>query len=178
MAGEGNGIPLQYSCLENPMEGGAWWAAVHGVAKSGHDWATSLSLFPFMHWRRKQQPTPVFLPGESQGGGAWWAATYGVAQSRTQLKRLSSSNSSSRELWHRCCKVRTRGRWEKWKAGRIRFPVRLKHSEDGVPGGNRVERENCDWGRGHSELRIWVGCMICSWGEWLGWDRDNIIGIK
>ena len=32
--GEGNGIPLQYSCLENPMHGGAWWAAVHGVAKS------------------------------------------------------------------------------------------------------------------------------------------------
>ena len=31
---EGNGIPLQYSCLENPMDGGAWWAAVHGVAKS------------------------------------------------------------------------------------------------------------------------------------------------
>ena len=32
--GEGNGSPLQYSCLENPMDGGAWWAAVHGVAKS------------------------------------------------------------------------------------------------------------------------------------------------
>ena len=32
--GEGNGNPLQYSCLENPMDGGAWWAAVHGVAKS------------------------------------------------------------------------------------------------------------------------------------------------
>ena len=32
--GEGNGTPLQYSCLENPMEGGAWWAAVHGVTKS------------------------------------------------------------------------------------------------------------------------------------------------
>ena len=32
--GEGNGTPLQYSCLEDPMEGGAWWAAVHGVAKS------------------------------------------------------------------------------------------------------------------------------------------------
>ena len=41
--GEGNGTPLQYSCLENPMEGGAWWAAVHGVAKS---W-TQLSDFPF-----------------------------------------------------------------------------------------------------------------------------------
>ena len=31
--GEGNGTPIQYSCLENPMEGGAWWAAVHGVAE-------------------------------------------------------------------------------------------------------------------------------------------------
>ena len=35
-----------------------------------HDWATSLSLFIFMHWRRKWQPTPVFLPGESQGRGS------------------------------------------------------------------------------------------------------------
>ena len=51
--GEGSGIPLQYSCLENPMDGGAWWAAVHGVARVGHDYATSLSLFTFMHWRRK-----------------------------------------------------------------------------------------------------------------------------
>ena len=36
----------------------------------GHDWATSLSLFTFMHWRRKWQPTPVSLPGESQGRGS------------------------------------------------------------------------------------------------------------
>ena len=35
--GEGNGTPLQYSCLENPMDGGAGWAAVHGVARVGHD---------------------------------------------------------------------------------------------------------------------------------------------
>ena len=61
-----------------------------------HDWATSLSLFTFMHWRRKWQPTPVFLPGDSQGQGAWWAAVYGFAQSQTRLKRLSSSSSSSR----------------------------------------------------------------------------------
>ena len=47
---------------------------------------TSLSLFTFMQWRRKWQPTPVFLPGESQGREAWWAAVYGVAQSRTRLK--------------------------------------------------------------------------------------------
>ena len=41
-----------------------------GSPEVGHDWATSLSLFTFMHWRRKWQPTPVFLPGESQGWGS------------------------------------------------------------------------------------------------------------
>ena len=41
-----------------------------GLRRVGHDWATSLSLFTFMHWRRKWQPTPVFLPGESQGQGS------------------------------------------------------------------------------------------------------------
>ena len=68
--GEGNGTPLQYSCLENPMDGGAWWAAVHGVTTSWTRRASSLSLFTFMHWRRTWQPTPVFLPGESQGRGS------------------------------------------------------------------------------------------------------------
>ena len=41
-----------------------------GSLRVGHYWATSLSLFTFMHWRRKWQPTPVFLPGESQGPGS------------------------------------------------------------------------------------------------------------
>ena len=41
-----------------------------GLLRVGHDWATSLSLFTFMHWRRKWQPTPVFLSGESQGWGS------------------------------------------------------------------------------------------------------------
>ena len=57
----------------------------------GHDWATSLSLFTFMHWRKKWQPTPVFLPGESQRWGSLVAAVYGVIQSRPRLKWLSSS---------------------------------------------------------------------------------------
>ena len=57
----------------------------------GHDWATSLSLFTFLHWRRKWQSTPVFLPGESQGRGSLvgchlWGCT--------RLKRLSSSSNS------------------------------------------------------------------------------------
>ena len=46
-----------------------------------------------MHWRRNWQPTPVFLDGENRRGGeAWWAAVSGVSQSRTRLKRLSSSS--------------------------------------------------------------------------------------
>ena len=71
-----------------------------GSMRVWHDWVTSLSLFTLMHWRRKWQPTPVFLPGESQGrwrGRGWgetsWAAVSGVAQSRTRLKWLSSSSS-------------------------------------------------------------------------------------
>ena len=68
--GEGNGTPLQYSCLENPMDRGAWWAAVHGVSKSQTRLSDFTFTFTFMHWRRKWQPTPVFLPGESQGQGS------------------------------------------------------------------------------------------------------------
>ena len=41
-----------------------------GSLRVGHDWATSLSFFTFMYWRRKLEPTPVFLPGESQGRGS------------------------------------------------------------------------------------------------------------
>ena len=87
--GEGDGTPLQYSRLENPMDGGAWWAAVHGVAKS----QTRLSDFTFTHWRRKWQPTPVFLPGESQGWGSLVGCRLWVAQGQTRLKQLNSSSS-------------------------------------------------------------------------------------
>ena len=57
-----------------------------GSRRVRHNWVTSLLLFTVMHWKRKWQPTPVFLPGE-------WAAIYGVAQSWTRLKWLSGSSS-------------------------------------------------------------------------------------
>ena len=69
---EGNGTPLQYSCLENPMDRGPWWAAVHGVTKS----RTRLSDFNFtFHFHALEQEMAthsslVFLPGESQGRGS------------------------------------------------------------------------------------------------------------
>ena len=68
-----------------------------GSLRVGHDWATSISLFTFMHWSRKWQPTPVQYSclENPRDGGAWWAAVYGFTQSQTRLKRLSSSSNSS-----------------------------------------------------------------------------------
>ena len=71
--GEGNGTPLQYSCLENPMDRGAWWAAVHGVAKS----QTRLSNFTFtfrFHALEKEMATHSSvlawrIPGTEEAGG-------------------------------------------------------------------------------------------------------------
>ena len=61
ICGEGDGTPLQYSCLENPMDGGAWWAAVHEVPKS----QTRLSDFPFtfhLHALQKAMATHSSVP--------------------------------------------------------------------------------------------------------------------
>ena len=69
-----------------------------GSLRVGHDWATSFSLSTFMSWRRKWQPTPVFLPWESQGQRSLMGCRLWVAQSRTRLKRLSSS--SNRVIAH------------------------------------------------------------------------------
>ena len=64
-----------------------------GSLRVRHDWATSLSLFTFMHWRRQWQPTPCSCLENSRDGEAWWAAVSRVAQSQTWLKWLSSSSS-------------------------------------------------------------------------------------
>ena len=71
--GEGNGTPLQYSCLENPIDGGAWWATVHGVAKS---W-TTLSDFTFtFHFPALEKAMATHssvlawrIPGTGEPGG-------------------------------------------------------------------------------------------------------------
>ena len=110
LAGEGNGNPLQYSCLENPMDGGAWLAAVHGVMKLG---TTEWLHFHFS----------LSCIGEGNGsslqcsclenprdGGAWWAAVYRVTQSQTQLKLLRSSSRSD-------LAAAARDKW--WRAGLI-----------------------------------------------------------
>ena len=68
--GEDNGTPIQYSYLESPMDGGAWWAAAHGVAKSRTRLSNFTFTFHFHILEKEMATTPVFLPGESQGRGS------------------------------------------------------------------------------------------------------------
>ena len=99
---EGNGTPLQYSCLENPMDRGAWQAAVPGVARSQTRLRDFTFTFPFMHWRRKWQPTPVFLPGESQGRGSLmgcclWGCTESDTTEATQQQQQQLRNLTTQD---------------------------------------------------------------------------------
>ena len=94
IAGESNGTPLPYSCLENPMDGGAWWAAAHGVAKSQTRLSNITFTFHFHAGAVNGNPLQCSCLENPRDGGVWWAAIYGIAQSQTWLKRLSSSNSA------------------------------------------------------------------------------------
>ena len=89
---EGNGTPLQYSCLEKSHGRRSLVGCDSWGRWVGHARVTSLSLFTFLHRRKKWKPTPVFLPGEPRDGETSWAAFYGVVQSWTWLKWLSSSS--------------------------------------------------------------------------------------
>ena len=90
---EGNGTPLQYSCLENPMDEGAWWAAVHGVAR-GSDRTERLHFHFSLSCIGEGNGNPLQCSclENPRDGEAWCDAVYGVTQSRTRLKRLSSSS--------------------------------------------------------------------------------------
>ena len=96
---EGNGTPLQYSCLENPMDGGAWKAAVHAVAEGRTRLSDFTSTFHFHASEREMATHSSVLawriPGTEEPGGL----PYMGLQSRTWLKRLSSSSSSKEGLY-------------------------------------------------------------------------------
>ena len=113
--GEGNGTPLQYSCLENPMDGGAWWATVYGVTKS----QTQLSDFTFtfhfhalekemathssvLAWRIPGTGEPGRLPsmGSHRVGHDWsdWAAA--AAAASFILKFTVAKGGNYTKTWH------------------------------------------------------------------------------
>ena len=91
LIGEGNGNPLQYSCLENPVGGGAWWAAIHRVAQS-QTRLRRLSVHACIG-EGNGNPLQYSCLENARGREAWWVAVHGVSQSQTRLKRLSSSSS-------------------------------------------------------------------------------------
>ena len=117
--GEGNGNPLQCSCLKNPRDGGAWWAAIYGVAQSRtrlkqlSSSSSSLGSLGILRWYRTpanagdtREAGLILGLGRSLGGGqgnplqysclenlmdrgSWWATIYRVAKSQTQLSNLA-----------------------------------------------------------------------------------------
>ena len=88
--GERNGNPFQYSCLEHPLDRGAWWAAVQRVAQN----QTRLKRLSMRAHIGEGNCNPLQYTclENPRDGGAWWAAVYGVTQSQTWLKLLSSSS--------------------------------------------------------------------------------------
>ena len=100
--GEGNGTPLQYSCLENPMDGGAWWAAVHGVAES----QTRLSDFTFSFYfhaleREMETHSSVLawrIPGTGEPGGLLSMGSHRVGHDWSDLAAACKKRNRNKEI--------------------------------------------------------------------------------
>ena len=97
--GEGSGTPLQYSCLENPIDGGAWWAAVHGVARS----RTRLSDFTFtFHFPALEKETATHssvlawrIPGTGEPGGLLSMGSHRVRHNWSNLAAVAAAGEAT-----------------------------------------------------------------------------------
>ena len=116
LIGEGNGTPLHYSCLENPMDGGSWWAAVHRVAKS----RIRLSDFTFtfhFHSLEKEMATHSNIlawriPGTGEPGGLPSMGSHRVGHDWSDLAAAANKTSSKKmpfQLWKNDIKTQSTG---------------------------------------------------------------------
>ena len=104
---EGNGTPLQYSCLENPMDGGAWWAAVHGVAKS-QTWLSDFTFTFHFHALEKEMATHSSvlawrIPGMGEPGGLPSMGSHRVGHGWSDLAAAAAVCNSSD--WRRALSI-------------------------------------------------------------------------
>ena len=101
-SGEGSGTPLQSSCLENPMDGGAWWAAVHGVAKS-LTWLSDFSFTFHFHALEKEMATHSSvlawrIPGMGEPGGLPSLGSHRVGHDWSDLAAAADTTSSALKM--------------------------------------------------------------------------------
>ena len=144
-----------------------------GSLRVRHDWVTSLSLFTFMHWRRKWQPTPVFLPGESQGWGSLAGCRlWGHTESDTTGATLQQHMGVGASLVAQMVKnLPARGRpgfnpwvgkvpWRRvWQPTPVFLPGESSWTEEpGRPESMGLKRVRHDWATQH-----------CTYGHWINW---------
>ena len=103
--GEGNGTPLQYPCLENPMGGGAWWAAVHGVSNS-RTWLSDFTFTFRFHALEKEMATHSSvlawrIPGKGEPGGLLFMGSHRVRHDWSDLAAAAAATPCSQQhyLW-------------------------------------------------------------------------------
>ena len=101
--GEGNGTPLQYSCLANPMDKGAWYAAVHGVAKS-RTWLSNFTFSFHFHALEKEMATPSSvlawrIPGMEEPGGLPSMGWHRVGHNWSDLAAAAAEFRKNTKTW-------------------------------------------------------------------------------
>ena len=114
ISGEGDGTPLQYSCLENPMDGGAWKAAVHGVAKS-QTWLSDFTFTFHFHALEKEMETHSSvlawrIPGTGEPGGLPSVGSHRVGHDWSDLAAAAT-------IW-----IALKGKWTSLVAQLVKNP--------------------------------------------------------
>ena len=144
--GEGNGTPLQYSCLENPMDGGAWQAAIHGVAKS----RTRLNDFTFtfyFHALEKEMATHFSvlawrIPGTGEPCGLPSKGSHRVRHDWSDLAAAAAATNTWKDAQHRSLldKCKSKPQWDitshqsEWPSSKI---LQTINAGEGVEKGER-----------------------------------------